>query len=53
MDMVLVAVVLVALAVLFLLTALALAASNQLPHPYRTGVAIGAAFILGLALLLD
>ncbi|HEY7794128.1 MAG TPA: hypothetical protein VIA10_09000 [Gaiellaceae bacterium] len=51
--MVLLAVVLVALAVLFLLTALALAASDQLPHPYRTAVAIGAALVVGLALLLD
>lgn len=46
-----VAVVLVALAVLFALTALALAASGRLEHPVRVGAVLAALLMLGLALL--
>lgn len=49
----LVAVTLTALAVLFLLTTLALGASRQLRHPIRVGSALTALLILGLALLAD
>ena len=51
--MVLLAVVLIALATLFLLTALALGAAGQLPHPYRTVLVVGAALVVGVALLYE
>jgi len=46
-------VIVVALAILFSLTAFALRASDQLAHPTRVGVALAALFVLGLALLAD
>ncbi|HEU4449333.1 MAG TPA: hypothetical protein VFR63_05040 [Gaiellaceae bacterium] len=46
------AVIATALALLFLLTALALGSSGQLRHPVRVTVALAALFVLGLALLL-
>jgi hypothetical protein len=49
----LLAVVLIALATLFLLTALALGAAGQIPHPYRPIVAIAAALLVGAALLYE
>jgi hypothetical protein len=49
----LLAVILTALAIPFLLTTLALSASGQLRHPIRVGVALTAVLILGLALLAD
>ncbi len=51
--MFLLAVVLVALGMLFLLTALALGAAGQLRHPYRIVLAVGAALVVGAALLLE
>lgn len=48
-----VAVTVVALAVLFLLTALALGASGRLRHPLRVGAGLTGAFVLGVALLID
>lgn len=51
--MFLLAVALVALGMLFLLTALALGAAGQLRHPYRAALAVGAALIVGAALLLE
>ncbi len=44
---------LVALAVLFLLTALALGAAGELRHPWRTAVALAALLVVGMALLDD
>ena len=44
-------VVLVAIAVLFTLTALAVAASGKIGHPFRVAAALGALLLLGLALL--
>ncbi len=49
----LLAVVLVALATLFLLTALALGAGRQIRHPYRAALAIAAALVVGAALLYE
>ena len=46
-------VVLIALAVLFLLTAMALWASAQLRHPVRVVVALVGLLVVGLALLLE
>jgi hypothetical protein len=46
-------VILTALAILFLLTTLALATSGQLRHPMRTGGTLTAVLILGLVLLAD
>lgn len=51
--MFLLAVVLVALGMLFLLTALALGSIGRLPHPHRVALAIGAALVVGIALLLE
>ncbi len=42
-----------ALALLFLLGAMALWSSEQLRHPARVLVALGALLLVGLALLLD
>jgi hypothetical protein len=47
----LLAVILVSLAVLFLLTALALGATRQLQHPLRVSLALTAPLALGLILL--
>ena len=49
----LIAVIFTALAILFLLTALALAASGQLRHPIRVGGALAVTLSLGLLLLAD
>jgi hypothetical protein len=46
-------VILTALATLFLLTTLALTASEQLRHPIRIGGALAALLVLGLALLAE
>jgi hypothetical protein len=46
-------VILTALATLFLLTTLALSASEQLRHPMRIGASLVAVLVLGLALLAD
>jgi hypothetical protein len=51
--MVILGVIVVALAILFSLTSLALRASGQLRHPLRVGVALAALLVLGLALLAD
>lgn len=51
--MFLLAVTVIALATLFLLTALALGAAGRLPHPYRAALVIGAALIVGAALLYE
>lgn len=48
-----VAVTLVALAVHFSLTALALTAGGRLRRPLRAGIALTALLVLGLALLAD
>jgi hypothetical protein len=45
--------ILTALAILFLLTTLALATSGQLRHPGRVGTSLAAMLALGLALLAD
>jgi hypothetical protein len=47
------AVILTALAILFLLTALALSASDQVRHPIRVGGALTVLLIIGLALLME
>jgi hypothetical protein len=47
----LLAVIVTALAIQFLLTALALSATNQLRHPVRVAVALAACLLLGLVLL--
>lgn len=47
----LVAVILIALAILFLLLTLALTTSGQIRHPIRVGVAMSTLLALGLALL--
>lgn len=49
----LLAVILTALAILFLLTTFALAANGQLRHPIGTAAALTALLAAGLALLLD
>jgi hypothetical protein len=49
----LLAVILTALAILFFLTALALAASGQLHHPMRIAAVLTALLTLGLALLAE
>jgi hypothetical protein len=49
----LLAVILTALAILFLLTTLALTASGQVRHPIRSGGALTAMLVLGLALLAE
>lgn len=46
-------VILTALALLFLLTTLALAASGALRHPLRAGISLAAVLALGLALLAE
>jgi cytochrome bd-type quinol oxidase subunit 2 len=46
-------VILTALAILFLLTTLALSTSGQLRHPVRVGAALSLVLILGLVLLSD
>lgn len=46
-----VGVILTSLAILFLLTALALSAGGQLRHPWRVGAALTVGLMLGLALL--
>jgi hypothetical protein len=51
--MFLLAVILTALAILFLLTALALGSSGQLSHPIRVGGGLVAMLILALALLAE
>jgi hypothetical protein len=51
--MFLLATTLVALAVLFFLTTLALAAAERAPHPLRLAVALAAVLTLGLVLLLE
>ncbi len=51
--MLLLAVLVLALAMLFLLTALALGASGQLRHPYRVALALAAALVVGAALLVE
>ena len=51
--MFLLAVVIIALALLFLLTALALGAAHQLNHPYRIGLALVCALLIGLAILVE
>ncbi len=45
------ATVLVAIAVLYLLTALAFEAEGLLPHPYRVTAALAAVLVVGLALV--
>jgi hypothetical protein len=49
----LLAVVVVALATLFLLTALALGAAGEVRHPYRAGLAISSALVVGAALVYE
>jgi hypothetical protein len=49
----LLAVTIVALAMLFLLTALAFGAAGQLHHPYRVAIVIAAALVVGSALLYE
>jgi hypothetical protein len=51
--MVIVGVIVVALAILFSLTAFALRVSGQLRHPARVGAALAGLFVLGLALMAD
>jgi hypothetical protein len=51
--MIVLAVVLVALAILFSLTAMALWASGQLRHPVGATVGLAALLVVGLALFLD
>jgi hypothetical protein len=51
--MFLLAVMLIALAMLFLLTALALGAGGQLRHPARIAIATAAAIVIGIALLVE
>jgi hypothetical protein len=46
------ATVFVAIAVLYLLTALAFEAEGRLGHPYRVMAALAALFVAGLALVL-
>jgi hypothetical protein len=49
----LLAVVVIALSLLFLLTALALGAAHRLHHPYRVGLALASALLIGLAILVE
>lgn len=49
----LLAVVIIALSLLFLLTALALGAAHQLQHPYRVGIALACALLIGIAILVE
>ena len=51
--MFLLGVALTTLAILFSLTALALASGARLAHPYRVAAALAATLALGLALLLE
>ena len=51
--MFLLAVVLIALSLLFLLTALALGAAQQLRHPYRAAIALACALLVGLAIMVE
>jgi hypothetical protein len=51
--MFLLAVVIIALATLFLLTALALGAAGEMRHPIRSVLVIAAALIVGIALLYE
>ncbi len=51
--MLFVGVIVTALAVLFLLTVLALSAGGQLRHPLRAVVALTVLLVLGLALLAE
>jgi hypothetical protein len=46
-------VILFALALLFMLTAVAFRATDQLGHPYRVAAALAATLVVSLALLLD
>ncbi len=47
------AVVIIALATLFLLTTLALATAGQIRHPYRLALVLAAALVVGAALLYE
>jgi hypothetical protein len=49
----LLAIVIIALATLFLLTALALGAAGELRHPYRLTLVLLAALVIGAALLYE
>jgi hypothetical protein len=51
--MVLLGVIVTSVAILFLLSAMALWSSRQLPHPVRTMALLGAVLMVGLALLLE
>jgi hypothetical protein len=51
--MLLLAVTIVALATLFLLTALALGTTGQMRHPVRVVVVLAAALVIGVALLYE
>lgn len=48
-----VAVTVVALAMVLLLTSIALGATGRLRHPLRVAVGLAGAFVLGVALLID
>jgi hypothetical protein len=49
----LVAVTVAALVLLFALTALALGAADELPHPHRVAVVLVMALLIGLAMLYE
>ncbi len=51
--MFLLGVVVVALGMLFLLTALALGAAGRFDHPVRVALALAAALVLGIALIVE
>ena len=51
--MFLIAVMIVALALLFMLTALALGAADQLHHPYRVALILVFALLIGIAMLYE
>lgn len=51
--MLLLAVVIIALSLLFLLTALALGAAHQLHHPYRVVLVLACGLMIGLAILAE
>ena len=51
--MLLLGVIVTSVAILFLLSAMALWSSAQLPHPVRTMLALAAVLVVGLALLLE
>jgi hypothetical protein len=46
-------VILVAVALLFGLTTLAFGVAGRLGHPFRVALALGAALVVGIALLLE